>query len=108
MDNRMGLCLDIGHSLRAGADPVKAVKAYAPRIFDLHIKDLVSSAKDAKGTVLGRGVIDLKGLLEVLRKTKFSGKCSIEFEIDMKDPLAGIAESVGYYRGVAESLIINY
>src|SRR5687768_15873740 len=104
MDTRMGLCLDIGHSLRAGKDPVKAVREYAPRLFDLHIKDLVSSAKDAKGAVLGRGVIDIPGLVKALKKIKFSGRSSIEFEIDMKDPLTGIAESVGYFRGVVKSL----
>jgi inosose dehydratase len=104
MDKRMGLCLDIGHSLRAGKDPVKAVHEYAPRLFDLHIKDLVSSAKDAKGAVLGRGVIDIPSLVKALKKIKFSGRSSIEFEIDMKDPLAGIAESVGYFRGVVKSL----
>jgi inosose dehydratase len=100
MDARVGLCLDIGHALRAGADPVKAVHDYAPRIFDLHVKDLVSSAKDAKGTVLGRGVMDIKGLQKALRKIKYQGRCSIEYEIEMKDPLPGIAESVGYFRGV--------
>ncbi|RYF84887.1 MAG: sugar phosphate isomerase/epimerase, partial [Chitinophagaceae bacterium] len=26
--------------------------------------------------------------------------CSIEFELDMKDPLPGIAESVGYFRAI--------
>ena len=104
MDKRMGLCLDIGHALRAGKDPVKAVHEYAPRLFDLHVKDLVSSAKDAKGTPLGRGVMDIPGLVKALKKIKFSGRSSIEFEIEMKDPLAGIAESVGYWKGVVKTL----
>ncbi|MET0241990.1 MAG: sugar phosphate isomerase/epimerase family protein [Flavitalea sp.] len=100
MDPRVGLCLDIGHSLRAGTDPAKAVLDYGPRIFDLHIKDLVSNAKDAKGVELGRGVIDIPSLVKALKKIKFQGKCSIEFELDMKDPLPGIAESVGYFHGI--------
>ena len=104
MDKRMGLCLDIGHSLRAGKDPVKAVHEYAPRLFDLHVKDLVSSAKDAKGAVIGRGVIDIPGLVKALKKIRFTGRSSVEFEIDMKDPLVGMAESVGYFRGVVKSL----
>jgi inosose dehydratase len=104
MDKRMGLCLDIGHSLRAGTDPAKAVKDYGSRIFDLHIKDLKSNAKDAKATELGRGVIDLPALVKALNKAKFAGKCSIEFEMDMKDPLPGIAESVGYFHAVNKLL----
>jgi sugar phosphate isomerase/epimerase len=102
LDSRIGLCLDIGHSLRAGTDPAKAITDYAPRIFDLHIKDLVSNAKDAKGVELGRGVIDIPSVLKALKKIKFKGKCSIEFELDMKDPLPGIAESVGYFHGVSK------
>jgi sugar phosphate isomerase/epimerase len=38
----------------------------------------------------------------MLRKTGYSGHCGLEYEKDMKDPLAGIAESVGYFRGVCE------
>jgi inosose dehydratase len=102
LDTRIGLCLDIGHSLRAGTDPAKAITDYAPRIFDLHIKDLVSNAKDAKGVELGRGVIDIPSVLKALKKIRFKGKCSIEFELDMKDPLPGIAESVGYFHGVSK------
>lgn len=100
MDKRMGLCLDIGHSLRAGTEPSKAVRDYGSRIFDLHIKDLKSNAKDAKATELGRGVIDVPSLVKALNKIRFAGKCSIEFEMDMKDPLPGIAESVGYFHAV--------
>lgn len=102
LDSRIGLCLDIGHSLRAGTDPAKAVLDYAPRLFDLHIKDLISNAKDAKGIELGRGVIDIPSVVKALKKVNFKGKCSIEFELDMKDPLPGIAESVGYYHGVTK------
>lgn len=104
MDARMGLCLDIGHATRAGEDPTKAIQDYAPRIFDLHIKDLVSKAKDAKVIEVGRGVINFPELVNALYKIKYTGKCSIEFEKDMNDPLPGIAESAGYFRGVMKTL----
>jgi len=102
MDPRVGLCLDIGHSLRAGTDPAKAIIDYAPRIFDLHIKDLLSNAKDAKGVELGRGVMDIPSVIKALKKIGFKGKCSLEYELDMKDPLPGIAESVGYFHAVSK------
>ncbi|RYD73628.1 MAG: sugar phosphate isomerase/epimerase [Sphingobacteriales bacterium] len=105
MDKRMGLCLDIGHSLRAGTNPAKAVIDYAPRLFDLHFKDLISDAKDAKGIEMGRGVIDLPAVIKSLKKIKYAGKCSIEFELDMKDPLPGIAESVGYFHGISKTVV---
>jgi inosose dehydratase len=102
LDKRMGLCLDIGHSLRAGTDPAKAVIDYAPRLFDLHIKDLITNAKDAKGIELGRGVVDIPAVIKALKKINFKGRASLEYELDMKDPLPGIAESVGYWHGVTK------
>ena len=100
MDPQMGLCLDIGHAERAGAIPAQAVKDYAPRIFDLHIKDVTAAQADGKAIEAGRGVIDFPALVKALRHIDYKGRCSIEFEKDMQDPLPGIAESIGFFRGV--------
>ena len=102
-DPRMGLCLDIGHSMRAGAEPSKAIREYKSRLFDLHIKDVDSTAKDAKAIEIGRGMIDFPAVVKALRDINFQGVCSIEFEKDMTDPLAGIAESIGFFRGVMKT-----
>lgn len=103
LDDRMGLCLDIGHAARAGADIVKTVNDYAPRIFDLHIKDLAVISKQAKPIELGRGVLDIPGLIKALRHIRYTGYCSIEHEMDMNDPMPGIAESAGFFRGVLKA-----
>lgn len=100
LDQRIGLCLDIGHAARAGADPAKVVRDYSSRIFDLHIKDLAVISREAKPIELGRGVLDIPGLVKALVKVRYAGYCSIEHEMDMNDPLPGIAESAGYFRGV--------
>ncbi len=100
MDARVGLCLDIGHAIRAGADPVKAVHDYAPRLFDLHIKDVTAVEQNGKAIEVGRGIINFPAFVKALIKSNYTGKCSIEFEKDMKDALPGIAESVGFFRGV--------
>lgn len=99
-DQRMGLCLDIGHAKRAGANPEKAVMDYKNRLFDLHIKDVTGANKDAKAIETGRGVIDFNALISALNKINYKGVCSIEYEKDMTDPLPGIAESIGYFKGV--------
>jgi sugar phosphate isomerase/epimerase len=104
MDSRMGICLDIGHALRAGTDPVKAVGDYSSRLFDLHIKDLSEVSQVDKSVELGRGVMNIPGLVTELKKIQYPGKCSIEFEMPVKDPLPGIAESVGFLRGVIRTL----
>ena len=103
-DEKMGICLDIGHAIRAGADPATAIRLYKHRIFDLHIKDVTLAAKDGKAIEVGRGVIDFPALVKALHKVRYQGICSIEFEKDMTDPLAGLAESTGYFRGVVKSI----
>ena len=104
MDKRMGLCIDVGHTQRLGLDPADQVERYFDRLLDVHIKD-VSSA-DAKGSTveIGRGVIDTPKMLKMLIKLKYSGTLHFEHEKDQKDPLPGVAESVGYVRGVLATL----
>lgn len=104
-DAMMGLCLDIGHAQRAGVDPAKAVLKYGKRIFDLHIKDVTKAEQDGEAIEAGRGIIDFPALVKALRKIKYPGHCSIEFEKDMKDPLPGIAESVGYFKGIKDGTV---
>ncbi len=103
LDPRMGLCFDMGHNMRDGQDPVRDVKRYHKRIFDIHLKNVTAANKDGSTCELGRGVIDIPAFIKALRKVRYEGKCSLEFEKDMKDPLAGLAESVGYFRGVSDA-----
>lgn len=100
LDKRIGLCDDIGHTMRAGVDPCESAEKFADRLLDVHIKDV--SAADAKGGAveIGRGVIDFPKYIRTLVKIKYSGVLSFEYEKDADDPLPGLAESVGYVRGV--------
>jgi sugar phosphate isomerase/epimerase len=103
LDSRIGLCLDIGHAMRAGVDPAKAVADYGSRIFDMHIKDVSAPVNEGKSIEVGRGIIDYVSLIKELKKIKYSGKCSFEYENLMRDPLPGMAESEGFFRGVERS-----
>jgi inosose dehydratase len=103
LDARIGLCFDMGHDRRNGEDPIADLKKYADRIFDIHLKNVTAASKEGKTCELGRGIIDIPAFVKMLRKVKYSGACSLEYEKDMKDPLAGIAESVGYFKGVCEA-----
>ena len=100
LDPRIGICLDIGHTIRDGHDPAADIERYSERIYDLHIKDVDKASKEGKTIEMGRGIIDIPGIVATLRKIRYSGKCSLEFEKNMNDPLAGIAESIGYFKGV--------
>ncbi len=103
LDKRVGLCLDIGHQLRDGKDPVRAVTQFADRLHDLHLKNVTAPNKQGRGIELPRGVIDLPALVRALRQIPYRGVCSLEYEKDMDNPLLGIAESIGYFRGVMDA-----
>lgn len=103
LDPRIGLCFDMGHNIRDGHDPIADLKKYKDRIFDIHLKNVTAAAAEGKTCELGRGVINIPAFVKMLRKVKYSGKVSLEYEKDMKTPLQGISESVGYYRGVTDT-----
>ncbi len=104
MDKRVGLCLDIGHEFRDGGRcPAKAVIDYADRIHDMHIKNVTAPDKSGRGIEMPRGKIDMTAFVRTVRKVGYEGACSLEYEKDMNDPLLGIAESIGYFRGVIDA-----
>ena len=103
-DNRIGLCFDTGHTQRAGVNPIEAYNQYAEKILDIHIKDVEAAKADAQEVELGRGIIDIPALVSSLYKHSYSGRCSIEYQKNLEEPLEGIAESVGYFRGVCKAL----
>jgi inosose dehydratase len=104
MDKRMGLCIDVGHTQRLGLDPSVECEKYFDRLFDIHMKDV--SAANAKGSTVecGSGVIDIPKLLKTLAKLGYSHTLHFEHEKDAKDPFPGLAESVGYVRGVMATI----
>lgn len=102
LDPRMGMCLDIGHDLRNGCDPVADLQKYHSRVFDIHIKDVTEASKAGVGIEIGRGEIDFPAFVKMLRKVKYNGVCSLEYEKNMKDPFLGIAESIGYFKAVVD------
>lgn len=102
---RLGLCFDMGHNSRDGQDSVKDLKRYANRIFDMHFKDITEPTNEGVTTELGKGIMDIPKFMKTLKEINYQGVCSLEHEKDMKDPLAGIAESKGYFYGVIDSLL---
>ncbi len=99
-DKRIGLCIDVGHTARAGVDPADAILKCQERLYDVHVKDI--SAMGNKNTPIeaGRGILDCKSILAALLKIKYQGLVGFEYEKDGKDPIPGLAESVGYNKGL--------
>ncbi len=103
-DPRLGLCMDVGHTQRIGLNPATEAKKYFSRLLDVHIKDVDQSNADGDTVEIGRGVIDIPGFLKVLKDRKYEGIISFEYEKDADDVLPGISESIGYVRGVIDTM----
>ena len=99
----VGCCMDLGHSVRMGEDIVKDIKKYKAWIYDIHIKDETAASKQGSTWEMGRGVMDFRPIMKVLRQIKYNGVVSLEFEKNGDNPHPGIAESIGYLRGVADA-----
>jgi sugar phosphate isomerase/epimerase len=100
MDPRMGCCIDVGHTMRAGVGVKEAIEKAGPRLFDLHIKDLAySNLKDSQVAV-GEGVMPIRDIFQALIKMRYQGQVDLEYEIMADNPMPGVMESFAYMRGV--------
>jgi sugar phosphate isomerase/epimerase len=108
LDPRCGLCMDVGHSARAGADVVKAIGDAGGRLLDMHVKDLRDFT--GKGTPsfgqcdCGDGEMPFPGIFKQLKKMNYQGCVNLEYEINDKNPMPGMNRSFSYMRGVLAGL----
>lgn len=89
-DKRIGACVDCGHYLRSGEDPVKCVLTLRDRVYGVHMKDEAeTNTPKSSNVVIGKGHLDLVGLFKALRQVKFpaDGALSLEYEANPKNPI---------------------
>jgi len=104
----LGICLDTGHYLFGGGDPVDAVHMYGARIRHLHLKDvqlpvLESARRDEVGFLeavrrgvfcpLGEGAVDLKKVIQDMTAGGYSDWAIVEQDVDTRNPNAKPLES---------------
>lgn len=103
-DRRFGVCADVGHWTRSGVDEVAALKLFEGRVISVHLKDVKERGNPDSGDLpLGLGVSNVKGILRELRRQKFDGNISIEYERDWENTVPDIAQCIGYIRGFADA-----
>jgi len=100
MDPRIGCCIDVGHTARAGTDVVKAIRATGPRLFNLHMKDLANFHDKESQVAVGEGIMPVRKMFEALIAIKYNGFVDLEYEIHPDDPMPGVIASFAYMRGV--------
>lgn len=101
LDKRIGLCIDVGHTTRAGANVVESIQRYSDRLMDIHIKDL-KDAKSHSDCEVGTGVLPIPEVLKTLHKLRYAGNIALEYEADPDDPLPGMRASMAYMHGVVD------
>ena len=104
MDPRVGLCVDLGHTARTGADVVEAVAEAGDRVLDIHLKDLRDLKNAESQCVVGEGAMPIAAMFRQLVAMDYAGYVNLEYEIDAADPLPGMTRSFAYMRGVLAGL----
>jgi sugar phosphate isomerase/epimerase len=100
MDPRMGCCIDVGHTVRAGTDVVQAIREVGARLHNVHMKDLTNFQSKESQVAVGEGMMPVKEIFEALGAIKYKGFVDLEYEIHADDLIPGVIESFAYMRGV--------
>ena len=99
-DQRIGCCIDIGHTVRAGTDVVKAIHAVGPRLYNMHTKDLTSFSSKESQVAVGDGIMPMREIFHALIAINYKGFVDLEYEVHADDPMPGVIASFAYMRGV--------
>jgi sugar phosphate isomerase/epimerase len=104
LDPRIGCCIDVGHTVRAGTDVIQAIREVGPRLHNMHIKDLTSFQDKESQVAVGEGIMPVRKIFEALIAQKYKGFVDLEYEIHPDDPMPGVIASFAYMRGLLAGL----
>jgi inosose dehydratase len=115
--SRIGLCVDTGHLLVGGADPVAIAAAHPERVVHVHLKDVDAAlaARVRAGEItfgeavragmfrpLGAGDVDIAGMVRILEQSGYAGWYVLEQDVMLAEapagegPLADVRASLAY------------
>lgn len=98
---RMGACADIGHWVRSGLDPVKALQQLEGHVIQLHFKDLNEFGNvKAHDVHWGTGFSNVKGVITELKRQNFKGVLSAEYEYNWENNVPDVRTSVINFRKI--------
>ncbi|HEY1502153.1 MAG TPA: sugar phosphate isomerase/epimerase [Acidobacteriaceae bacterium] len=107
MDPRIGCCIDVGHTVRAGTDVVEAIHAVGPRLFNIHMKDLTDFQSKESQVAVGDGKMPIRRIFEALIAQRYRGFVDLEYEVHGDDPMPGVSKSFAYMRGVLAGMNVS-
>ena len=98
-DHRIGSCADTGHWATSNLQPLECIKILRGRIISLHLKDRPEIGKQIPDCVLGTGASNIAGILAELKRQKFDGFISLEYENNWDHSVPDVAQCIGFIRG---------
>jgi sugar phosphate isomerase/epimerase len=104
LDPRIGCCIDVGHTVRAGTDVLQAIHEVGPRLFNVHMKDLANFQDKDSQVPVGEGKMPVPKMFQALLAIGYQGFVDLEYEIHPDDPMPGVSASFAYLRGVRAGL----
>ena len=122
----VGWCLDTGHLLIGGLDPVEFVRNHAERVVHVHLKDvdaavaarvragsqsLLEATRSGLFRPLGQGDVDVKAVLDGLTAVGYDGWIVLEQDTALtgEEPLVGggpmldVRASIAFVQGLAQT-----
>ena len=115
--SEIGLCVDTGHLLVGGADPVAMTAAHPERVVHVHLKDVDASlaarvragdttfgeaVREGMFRPLGAGDVDIAGMVRILENSGYDGWYVLEQDVMLGErpagegPLADARASLAY------------
>jgi inosose dehydratase len=93
----IGTCIDTGHILRCvllgkNLDPVEQIRTMGARNFGIHLKDFDPTTK--KEVIVGKGALDVPGIVKVLKDLNYKGYVNLEYELNEKNPTADMEQGL--------------
>ena len=125
--SRIGLCLDTGHLLIGGGDPVEIARTHPDRIGHVHLKDVRLDIADRVRTgdltytqgvtegmyvPLGEGDVDVAAIVQSLEDAGYAGWYVLEQDTILTgppsqtgvDPVADVRTSIAHITAIAQRL----
>lgn len=105
---KCGSCADVGHWRRMGFDNIESLRKMDGRIISLHFKDIEAEKPDVAeqaDVIWGTGILNVKGMLEELRRQNFKGYLAIEYENNWDNSVPDIKQCIEYYNQVAAEVL---
>ena len=105
---KIGSSADVGHWRREGLDQIECLKKLDSRIISLHFKDIAekkAGVKEQEDVIWGKGILNVKGMLQELKRQNFKGYFIVEYENNWDNSVPDIKKCLEYFDIVTNEIL---